>query len=52
MGECGSAKGIEGGINALMDRSRQADGWVAGGMVKEEDVLMGWTGGRQGEWSI
>lgn len=51
-GQCGSAKGIEGGINAMMDGARQADGWVVGGMVREEDVLMGQTGGRRGEWSI
>ena len=40
---------MEGGINALMDGGRQADGWAAGEMAKEEDVLMGWTGGRRGE---
>lgn len=33
------------GIKALMDGGRQVVGWLAGEMVKEEDVLMDWTGG-------
>lgn len=48
-GGCGSAQNVEGGINALMVGGRQADGWGAEKMVKEEDVLMGWTGGRRGK---